>query len=127
MWQRIQTLYLAIATGLLIAMFFTNKADDISFISYFPYLILLIVTTLLNVLALTTYKHRIFQARTAVLSALITLGLQGWLVVDFIATHSERLFHLPCVFPIVVVILDVLAARRIFSDELLVRSASRLR
>lgn len=127
MWQRIQTLYLATATGLLISMFFTNKADDISFISYFPHLILLIITTLLNLLALTTYKHRVFQARTAVLSALITLGLQGWLVVDFIATHSERIFHLPCVFPIVVVILNVLAARRIFSDELLVRSASRLR
>lgn len=127
MWQRIQTLYLAIATGLLGAMFFTCKADDISFISYFPYLILLIVVTLLNLLALTTYKHRIFQARTAILSALIALGLQGWIAVDFIATHSERLFHLPCVFPIVAAILNIIAARKIFSDEQLVRSSSRLR
>lgn len=115
------------ATGLLAAMFFCNKADDISFISYLPYLILLVVATLLNLLALSSYKFRIFQMRTAVLSALIVLALQAWLVVDFIATHNERLFHVPAVFPIVVVILNFLAARSILGDELLVQSASRLR
>lgn len=127
MWQRIQTLYLAVSTGLLAAMFFCNKADDISFISYLPYLILLIVTVLLNILALTCYKFRIFQMRTAVLSALIALALQAWLVVDFIATHNERLFHIPAIFPIVAVILNFLAARSILADEMIVRSASRLR
>lgn len=127
MWQRIQTIYLALATGLLAAMFFCNKADDVSFISYYPYLILMIIVVLLNLLALTSYKHRIFQMRTAILSAIITVALQAWIAVDFIATHSERIFHVAAIFPIVAVILDILAARAIFSDELMVRSAGRLR
>ena len=127
MCQRIQTIYLALATGLLAAMFFCNKADDVSFISYYPYLILMIIVVLLNLLALTSYKHRIFQMRTAILSAIITVALQAWIAVDFIATHSERIFHVAAIFPIVAVILDILAARAIFSDELMVRSAGRLR
>ncbi|MCQ2187225.1 MAG: DUF4293 domain-containing protein [Bacteroidales bacterium] len=127
MWQRIQTIYLALATGLLAAMFFCNKADDVSFISYYPYLILMIIVVLLNLLALTSYKHRIFQMRTAILSAIITVALQAWIAVDFLATHSERIFHVAAIFPIVAVILDILAARAIFSDELMVRSAGRLR
>ena len=127
MWQRVQTLYLAIATGLVAALFFCNKAGDISFVSYWPYLVLLILSVLLHILALTTWKFRIFQVRTTVLAALITLALQVWLVVDFIVTGNDPLFRVPALFPLVAVILDVLAARGIWADELMVRSASRLR
>ena len=55
MWQRIQTLYLAIATALVAAMFFLPKAvvpgadgagaETFRFVTYVPYLILLIVST----------------------------------------------------------------------------------
>ncbi|MCR5326073.1 MAG: DUF4293 domain-containing protein [Bacteroidales bacterium] len=127
MWQRVQTLYLAISTALIAALFFCNKAGDISFVAYWPYLVLLIVITLLNVLALTTWKFRVFQVRTTVLAALITLGLQAWLVVDFIVTGNDPLFHVTAIFPLVAIILDVLAARGIWADELMVRSSSRLR
>ena len=108
-------------------MFFCDKADGISFTSYWPYLALLVVITLLNILALTTWKFRVFQVRTTVLSALITLALQAWLVVDFIVTGNDPLFHVPALFPIVAVILDIMAARGIWADELMVRSSSRLR
>ncbi|MBO4670393.1 MAG: DUF4293 family protein [Bacteroidales bacterium] len=127
MWQRVQTLYLAISTALIVAMFFCNKAGDISFVAYWPYLVLLILITLLSLLALTTYKIRVFQVRTTVLAALITLGLQAWLVVDFLVTGNDPLFHVTAIFPLVAVILDVLAARGIWADELMVRSSSRLR
>ena len=127
MWQRIQTLYLLLATGLVVSLFFCMKAGDIPFTDYWPYLVLLIVTGFLQVMALTTYKHRIFQMRTSVLSAIILVGLQGWLVYDFIATHNDPVFHVTAVFPIVAVILDSLAARSILADEMLVRSADRLR
>ncbi|MBO4456058.1 MAG: DUF4293 family protein [Bacteroidales bacterium] len=127
MWQRIQTLYLAIATALIAAMFFCDKADGVSFASYWPYLVLLILSVLLHFLALTTWKFRIFQVRTAVLAALLTLALQVWLAVDFAVTGNDPLFHVPALFPIVAVILDVLAARGIWADELMVRSSSRLR
>ena len=107
-------------------MFFCNKAGDISFVSYWPYLVLIILITLLNVLALTTFRIRVFQVRTTVLSALLTLVLQAWLVVDFIVTGNDPVFHVPAVFPLLAVILDVMAARAIWADELLVRSSSRL-
>ncbi len=108
-------------------MFFCNKAGDISFVSYWPYLVLLVVITLLNILALTTYRFRVFQVRTAVLAALVTLGLQAWLVVDFVLSGNDPLFHVAAIFPLVAVILDVLAARGIWADELMVRSSDRLR
>lgn len=127
MWQRVQTLYLAISTALIAAMFFCNKAGDISFVFYWPYLVLLVVITLLNILALTTYRFRVFQVRTAVLAALVTLGLQAWLVVDFVLSGNDPLFHVAAIFPLVAVILDVLAARGIWADELMVRSSDRLR
>ena len=127
MWQRVQTLYLFLATALIAALFFCHKAGDVFYTDYWPYLILLIVVAFLNVTALTTYKHRIFQMRTAVLAAIILVGLQGWLVVDFLKTHNDPVFHVTAVFPIVATILDFLAARGILADELLVRSADRLR
>ena len=127
MWQRIQTLYLFLATGLVVSLFFCMKAGDIPFTDYWPYLVLLIVTGFLQVMALTTYKHRVFPMRTAVLSAIILVGFQGWLVYDFISTHNDPVFHVTAVFPIVAVILDFLAARSILAAELLVRSADRLR
>ena len=130
MWQRAQTLYLAISTILIFLLFFLPKAvalgsgDEISFISYVPYLI---ITTALNLLALTTWKFRIFQMRTATLTALLTLALQIWLVVDFLATKDQVSFKVFALFPLIAVILDILAVRGIFADQMLVESASSLR
>lgn len=127
MWQRVQTLYLFLATALIAALFFCHKAGDVFYTDYWPYLVLLLVVAFLNVMALTTYKHRIFQMRTATLSAIILLGLQVWLVVDCIKTHNTPVFSLTAVFPVVAMILNLLAARGILADELLVRNSSRLR
>ena len=137
MWQRIQTLYLAIATGLIISMFFTLKAvipasdggiaESFRYVSYWPYLILLVVITILDILALTGWKFRIFQMRTAILAALVTLALQAWLAVDYFTAAEGLVFRVTAVFPIVAVILDLLAARQIYADQLLVESMSRLR
>lgn len=127
MWQRVQTLYLFLATALIAALFFCHKAGDVFYTDYWPYMVLLLVVAVLNVMALTTYKHRIFQMRTATLSAIILLGLQVWLVVDCIKTHNTPVFSLTAVFPIVAMILNLLAARGILADELLVRNSSRLR
>ena len=127
MWQRIQTLYLLLATGLVVALLFSPKAGDITYTEYWPYAVLLIITAFLQVMATTTWKHRVFQMRTASLSAIILIGLQVWLVVDFISTHNTPVFHITAVFPVVAAILDFLAARSILADEMLVRSADRLR
>jgi len=137
MWQRQQTLYLAISTILVGLMFFLDKAsvpgadgqslETFSYISYIPYLILLVIVTLLHILALTTYKFRVFQMRTTTLAALLTLALQIWLVVDFFSTHDTMVFKVSAVFPLIAIILDVMAIRGILADEMLVRSSESLR
>ena len=127
MWQRVQTLYLAVSLVLTSMMFFCNKAGEIRFTAYVPYLILLIVTTLLGIIALTTYRFRVLQFRTAILNSLILIAFQVWLAVDFFVTGNNPMFHLSAVLPVICVILNILAARNIWADELMVRSASRLR
>ena len=133
MWQRAQTLYLAISTVLVFLLFFMPKAvvitsgDPVSFTSYIPYLILLVLITLLNVLALTTWNFRIFQMRTATLTAILTLALQIWLVVDFMATRSQVTFKVFAIFPLIALIFDIMAIRGIFADQMLVESSASLR
>ena len=71
MWQRIQTLYLAVSTILMAFMLFSVKAVTVAgdgtvmetykYLTYIPYAVLIIIILLLDVLALTTYKIRVFQ------------------------------------------------------------------
>ncbi|HAZ74049.1 MAG TPA: hypothetical protein DHU72_02720 [Rikenellaceae bacterium] len=135
MWQRFQTLLLFVSTVLIGLLFFCGKAELIGsaepevvkFTAYYPYTILLVLITLLNILALTSYKFRVFQMRTAVLSALLMLALQVWLAVDYFSAEEGVRFFPTALFPAASIILNLIAARYIFADELMVRSSSRLR
>ena len=137
MWQRLQTLYLCIATGLIVALFFSVKAFtlgpggvhsvDLTYIKYTPYLILLILITILQLLAVFTFNARVFQMRTAVLSAILMIALQAWIGVDYFTADKEWIFRFTAVFPLVAAILNFIAARYILRDQLLVESVSHLR
>ena len=137
MWQRLQTLYLCIATGLIAALFFSVKAFtlgpggvhsvDLTYIKYTPYLILLILITILQLLAVFTFNARVFQMRTAVLSAILMIALQAWIGVDYFTADKEWIFKFTPVFPLVAAILNFIAARLILRDQLLVESVSHLR
>lgn len=137
MWQRLQTLYLCIATGLIVALFFSVKAFtlgpggvhsvELTYIKYTPYLILLILITILQLLAVFTFNARVFQMRTAVLSAILMIALQAWIGVDYFTADKEWIFKFTAVFPLVAVILNFIAARLILRDQLLVESVSHLR
>ena len=137
MWQRIQTLYLAIATGLAVALFFCVKAfslgpggvhaEEFKYIQFIPYLVLLIVITILQLIALFTFNVRVLQMRTAVLAGILLVALQAWLAVDYFATSDTLIFKWTTIFPLVAAICDFLAARYIFRDQLLVESITRLR
>lgn len=118
MWQRIQTLYLVVALGLMVAMFWH--------VSFLWWLILLGVVCFMQLVAVLAYKFRLFQMRTAIIAAIMLLGLQIWMAVVYL-TGDKAAFNITAVFPVVAAILDGLAARAIFSDELIVRSSSRLR
>lgn len=137
MWQRLQTLYLCIATGLIVALFFSVKAFtlgpcgvhsvELTYIKYTPYLILLILITILQLLAVFTFNARVFQMRTAVLSAILMIALQAWIGVDYFTADKEWIFKFTAVFPLVAAILNFIAARYILRDQLLVESVSHLR
>lgn len=137
MWQRFQTLFLAIATGLVAALFFSVKSyalgpggshvEEYKYIQFFPYLILLIIIAVLQLVALGTFNVRVLQMRTAVLSALLLIALQAWLAIDYFTAEDNLVFSFTAVFPLAAAILDFIAARYILRDQLLVESITRLR
>ena len=119
MWQRIQTLYLLIASGLLVAMYFQPYGTG--------FIILFSIALAAQLLAIVALKSRTLQMRLSNLAALLLLGLQIWMAVSYFTADSRPALNMTAIFPIVAAILDFLAARAILKDELLVRSASRLR
>ena len=132
MFFRIQSLFLSIAVGLNISMFFTNliKFTDglsISFWEYTPTRIFILVTSALSVVAVSSFKNRLFQMRICNLSTLISLGFQIYLAVLFFRREPEMIFTVNAVFPIVAAILTFIGMRYVARDEAMVMAASRLR
>lgn len=127
MWQRIQTLYLAIATGLVAALFFSNisaiigpggEEIGIRYYEKSSFLVLMIMMLTAHVCSIFSYKSWALQARVCMLAALLALGFQIWLGIDFIRFRHDMVFNITGVFPIVCFILDVLAARAAMIDQL---------
>lgn len=132
MFFRIQSLFLSIAAGLNISMFFTNLikfADglSISFWEYTPTRIFILVTSVLSIVAVSSFKNRLFQMRICNLSTLISLGFQIYLAVLFFRREPEMIFTVNAVFPIVAAILTFIGMRYVARDEAMVMAASRLR
>ena len=157
MWQRIQTLYLALIAILSIVMCFQTTAymmaestgaiyqfkfpgvvtasGDTYMGMFFLYLLLFIIAAL-AVLTIFMYKKRKLQIRLTILNILLMVGyyaLLFWHV--FVAKarlESEGIaveWHLNIAFcfQLVNIVLAVMAIRAILKDEALVRSADRLR
>ncbi|MBO8466221.1 MAG: DUF4293 domain-containing protein [Bacteroidetes bacterium] len=144
MWQRVQTLYLAIATILIIAMLAGNVGtiigdqgtENVKYYEKTSYLIFLIMTLMANVIALFSFKARMLQMRVAMLSAILLVFFQIWLGVGFARfqlgigmeeTGARMIFSFTAIFPVIAAILNMLAARNIALDEAMVQSAYRLR
>ena len=127
MWQRIQTLYLGIATGLIASLFFCNIASIIGpegeeiGIRYYEkssFLVLMIMMLTAHVCALFSYKSWALQARVCMLACLLALGFQIWLGIDFVRFRNDMVFNITGVFPLACVILDILASRAAMIDQL---------
>ena len=137
MWQRIQTLYLAISAALIISLFLgtaytLSTPDGIVPMSYLslakPYFtIILSILAAISLVALISFKVRILQMRLSVLAALVSLGIQIWLVVMYFGLPEGAAVRVSGIFPLIITILDFLAARGCFQDQLMVESAGRLR
>ena len=137
MWQRIQTLYLAISTVLIAVLLFGdaytfNGPDGLEALPYLklqkPYFgILLGILAAMIVLALLTFKVRILQMRLSTLAGLVALGMTGWLAYFYFTAPENVTFKWTVIFPLIAAICDFLAARGCFQDQLLVESAYRIR
>ena len=136
MWQRIQTLYLMISMALAIALlagtaYTVADPDGMVKVTYLqlqrPYFaILLSILSCMIALALIVYKNRILQMRLAVLSAIVALGMQVWLAWMYF-TFQGPVFKWTVIFPLIICISNLLAARGCFQDQLMVESAYRVR
>ena len=127
MWQRIQTLYLGISTVLIFSMFFCIFATiigpegeelTIGYHEKIPYLAMLIMLFTAHVAATASFKVFFLQARVSMIAALMAIGFQIWIAVDFIRFHDEMTFSFTALFPLTAAILDFMAAKRSLVDEM---------
>jgi drug/metabolite transporter (DMT)-like permease len=155
MLQRIQTLYLAIATALsgfllkgpIVRMVGDDlKTYELNFKGVYyvdngvvsdiiekslPLTIILITVTVLFFLAIFLYKRRKLQIRVTVFSTLLMIG--AFLLMLFYIFYSDRkleaelIFNIKLTFPIISAIFGYLAFRNILKDELLIKSYDRIR
>ena len=137
MWQRIQTLYLAISAVLLAVLLFgnaltINTPDGLESVRYTalvkPYMaILLWILAAIQIVALLSFKVRILQMRLSTVAGLVALGAFIWLGVMYFTATEGTVFRWTAIFPFAISVFDFLAARGAFQDQLVVESASRLR
>ena len=154
MFFRIQSLFLTIAAGLLVSMFFApmirfvgDSATTIPFIAIANFkgftltTIFQIVCAVLSVVTLASFKNRIRQIRLCNLNTLILIGYQIILAIYFLQrnnpekplglllanTGESPIFTISCLFPICAAILTFIAMRYIARDEAMVIASTRLR
>lgn len=121
MIQRHQTLYLTVALGLMISLFFGVYA------TYTPFIVLTGAVCALLAVTIFLYKARKIQIRLCIYTSLIMLGLQVWIGAVYFKNMANVRFPVTTVFPLVSIVLVILALRAIGSDEALVQSYNRLR
>ena len=133
MWQRFQTLLLLICAGLLISMFSADmcyvmvpgEGDAsgeltryaIKFVNRSQFIIFTFVTMVLSVIAIFYYKARLLQIRICIIDILLLLAYQIWILVYYFQFKSVYTFTVPTLFPLVCIILLLLAIRYIWRDE----------
>jgi len=153
MLQRLQTLYLLIASicmllasTLPLARFTLPNGYIVKFESTgvflnetlidstWALLVMGAITSILAVVTIFLYKGRLLQIRLTILNTLIIIGFYIFAgIILFNIKNSSLLetahFSIGIVafLPLVAIVLSILAIRRIYADEALVRSLSRLR
>lgn len=144
MWQRKQTLYLLAVVAFMTAMCFTplarymvdgNEGAFVAF-DYWWFGGLVALSALVPFVSIFLFKNRLAQIRLLVADVVLLLGAQGfglWYALGFTAAAeaagsvAASYVCTPVVFPMVSIILVVMAIRAIWKDEVLVRSLNRIR
>lgn len=152
MIQRIQTLYLLAVTALMAAATFTPLAYFVGGVEEFKLysyalkgaevsqstIYMGIVVALAAIVPFVTiflFKNRMLQIRLCAVELVLLLGSQIIMAIYYYLSNrmfAQFEFHaqgiqIAIIFPLVAIILDYLALRAIFHDEMLVRSLDRIR
>ena len=131
MWQRIQTLYLGVATALMFSMFFCIFATiigpdgaeiTIAYREKLPYLVLMVMLITAHIAATASFKTFFLQARVRVIAGLLALGFQIWIGIDILRNINEMSFSFTALFPLAASALDFMAAKRSMVDEMTVQA-----
>ena len=87
----------------------------------------MIMTLTAHICSVFSYKLRFLQARVCIITALLALGMQVWFFMDFLKFRNDMVFSITMVFPLVMTILDVMAARNSLVDEMTVSAVRSVR
>jgi hypothetical protein len=154
MWQRKQTVFLAIAIASLVGMIFFPvwegkddttrivlyplyygvKSGDTNTIIYFPYCIIAILgiaAATISAIEIGKFENRLLQLKLGALNSLFMAGCMGsaaYLAIKLIqANHISGNYGVSLFFPAVAIVCNAIANRFIRKDENLVKDSDRLR
>lgn len=155
MWQRIQTFYLFTVTVLSVILFFfpvagLQRPDDSTIYELSIQgitavnaegssllsgaWVLTAITVLIPLLSLITiflFKKRVLQIRLIVITLVLLAGFYGLMFIYLWqfgkVLEASKYVEMIASFPLICIVLDILAIRAIGRDEALVRSLNRIR
>ena len=149
MIQRIQTVYLLLVVGLLIASMclplgyfvdaeaitytFTPCGISVgeSFQASWGLLCILVLSSIIALATIFLYKNRMLQIRMSIFNTILLIGFYLAFVAFYLVIKGdlEATFriHWALCLPLIAIILNYLAIRAIGRDEVLVKAADRLR
>lgn len=131
MLQRVQSIYLFLATALAISFIFTPLAiSGEEFLQVLEFIALPIISGVIGFFTFITiffFKNRKLQLNLCRFAVLLVLGLIGTAVYFVIDTPGEDMPLFGAAFPFVAWLFIFLAMRGIKADENLIRSMDRLR
>lgn len=155
MWQRVQTVFLALsAVAMVAALFFPAWVSQVNgqltqiltplmyesrigpdtTVSYWPYSItavLAVASVVVSITALTKYKNRLLQIKLGAFNSLLMAGvvvIEAYFINKLLAmTTTSWSYGLGLFIPLGGIIFNFLANRFVRRDEKLVRDSERLR
>lgn len=148
MIQRIQTVFMLIATALISLMLFFSLADfNVKGMDYslradslmnmtsnqaelviWPLFILLIVMLLMPFVTIFFYKKRMYQIRMLIFSSVLNVLFYGLffyemsVVKKMMTVNSIHYSYWILAMPLIAVVFNIMSIRRIGQDEMLIRS-----
>ncbi|GHS91927.1 hypothetical protein FACS1894174_08800 [Bacteroidia bacterium] len=125
MIQRIQTIYLILIAGILLAMLFIAQSSGIESLHLYILTVASGVTALLSAITIFYYKKRPLQIKLCYVLLFLLIAILTFIGITFGADALKIKFLV--IIPLISLVLDVLAIQGIKKDNKLIKSLDRLR